>query len=780
MVKEKEKQDWKNGLTDEEVQIRIEQNLVNEDTSVPTKKISRIIRENFVTLFNILNVCLALAIFAVGSYKNMLFMVIIISNTAISTIQEIHSKKMVDKLAVLASRKAKVIRNGKKEEISIYEIVKDDIVEFASGDQVATDSIIKEGTVEVDESFITGESDTIFKKEGDNIVSGSIVVSGKCIAKVEHVGNDNYTSQISTGAKYVKKIKSEMMKSLSQIIRILTFVIIPVGILLFCNQYFNVKAGITESVVKTVAAMIGMIPEGLVLLTSTVLAVSVVRMSKQKVLVQELYCIETLARVDTLCLDKTGTLTEGKMEVEKQTALKDNFENIIANIASASEDNNPTIMAIKDKYSNIKEKFEVKEFYPFSSETKFSAVEFTNKKTYIIGAPEIILKDRIKEFEKQLSDAIEFRIIAVIETNEKINKKELPNKFEVLGFIYIKDKIRKEAKDTLNYFKEQGVDIKIISGDNPVTVSQIAKRVGMENYDNYIDLSTIDTQEELKEAATKYSIFGRVTPMQKKELISELRAQGRTVAMTGDGVNDVMALKEADCSIAMANGSDATKNVSQLILLDSNFASMPKIVLEGRRSINNLERSASLFLSKTIYSSILAFIFLVIGKEYPFMPIQLSAISTVTIGIPSFLLALEPNKDRIQGKFLKNIVKKALPTALTVILSILTIAIGYKYGKVREEIYSSLCVIAAGFSAILLLFKMSKSRKSENNKLPVSIYRFSIAVVMTLLFLTELLAFNWLFAIAPFDIMQTEIIFVCAVCTIDFLILNYVIDKWWK
>ena len=780
MVKEKEKQDWKEGLTSEEVNKRIEQKLVNEDTSVPTKKISTIIRENFITLFNILNLCLAIAIFAVGSYKNMLFMVIIISSTAISTFQEIHSKKMVDKLAVLATRKAKVIRNGKKEEISIYEIVKDDIIEFCAGDQVATDSIIKEGTVEVDESFITGESDTIYKKEGDTIVSGSIIVSGKCLAQVEHVGEENYTSQISTGAKYVKKIKSEMMKSLSQIIRILTFVIIPVGILLFCNQYFNVKAGLQESVVKTVAAMIGMIPEGLVLLTSTVLAVSVVRMSKRKVLVQELYCIETLARVDTLCLDKTGTLTEGKMEVEKDLALDDNFENIIANIAFSSEDSNPTMIAIKDKYTNIKEKLEMQELYPFSSETKFSAVKFTNGKTYILGAPEIILKSKIEECKDKLNDAVEYRILAVIETNENLGKKELPNEFKVIGFIYIKDVIRKEAKDTLQYFKEQGVDIKIISGDNPITVSQIAKRVGMENYDNYIDLSIINSQEELKEAATKYSIFGRVSPMQKKELISELRAQGRTVAMTGDGVNDVMALKEADCSIAMANGSDATKNVSQLILLDSNFASMPQIVLEGRRSINNLERSASLFLSKTIYSSILAFIFLIIGKEYPFMPIQLSAISTVTIGIPSFLLALEPNKDRIQGKFLKNVIKKALPTALTVILSILTIAIGYKFGRIREEIYSSLCVIAAGFSAILLLFKMSKARKSENKKLPVSIYRFTIAVIMTLLFLTELLAFNWLFAIASFDIMKTEIIFVCAVCTIDFLIFNYIIDKWWK
>ena len=342
-----------------------------------------------------------------------------------------------------------------------------------------------------------------------------------------------------------------------------------------------------------------------------------------------------------------------------------------------------------------------------------------------------------------------------------------------MGFLYLKDKVREEAKNTLKYFKEQGVDIKVISGDNPVTVSQIAKQVGMENYESYIDMSSIKNQQELKEAATKYSIFGRVTPMQKRELILELKAIGRTVAMTGDGVNDVLALKEADCSIAMANGSDATKNVSQLILLDSNFASMPKIVLEGRRSINNLERSASLFLAKTIYSTILAFIFLIIGKEYPFMPIQLSAISTVTIGIPSFLLALEPNKDRIQGKFLTNVIKKALPTALTVILSIFVIALGYKYGKIREENYSSLCVIAAGFSAIMLLFKIARTRKGEDTKLPFSKYRLAIAILMSILFILELTVLGWWFSIALFESMKVEIILICTICAVNFLILNY-------
>lgn len=781
MVKDKQK--VKIGLLTEEVEERKKKNLVNKDTSLPTKSIKQIIKENFVTLFNFLNLFLALCIFAVGSYKNMLFLLLVIINTAISTIQEIHSKRMVDKLAVLASSKVKVIRNSKKQEISIYEIVLDDIIELETGNQVPTDCIIEEGIVEVDESFITGESDSIYKQEGDSILSGSIIVSGRCKAKVEHIGEENFAAKISSGAKYVKKVKSEMMKSLSKIIRILTFAIIPIGVLLFSNQYFNLESSLQEAVVKTVAAMIGMIPEGLVLLTSTVLAVSVIRLSKQKVLVQEMYCIETLARVDTLCLDKTGTLTEGKMEVKKYISINKNekeFENIVANLANASEDANSTMLAIKEKFSKTKDMWKVENFTPFSSQTKWSAVTFEEKGSYILGAPEIIIKKELQKFEKEvIKQAKEYRVLVIVHSNEiiKENEKELPENLEVVGFLYLKDKIRKEAKDTLKYFKEQKVDIKIISGDNVLTVAQIAKQVGMENCENYIDATSLKTEEDVKKAALKYSIFGRVTPIQKKELILALKEQGRTVAMTGDGVNDVLALKEADCSIAMANGSDASKNVSQLILLNSNFSSMPKIVLEGRRSINNLERSASLFLVKTIYSVILAILFLIIGEEYPFMPIQLSLISMVTIGIPSFLLALEPNKDRVQGEFLKNVIKKALPTAITVILSIFTIAIGYKYGKIEEEIYPSLCVIAAGTSAILLLFTLAKSRKSEHKKYPFSRFRLILAISMLILFIIGLTVFDWWFSIAPFTKMQTEMIFVGVMCLVDFIVLNVIINK---
>ncbi len=779
MVEEKKKEQI--GLTSKQVEERKNKNLVNADTTLPTKSIKQIIKENFITLFNILNLLLAFSIFAVGSYKNMFFLLVVIINTAISTVQEIHSKRMVDKLAVLASAKAKVIRDGKKEEISIYELVVDDIVELETGNQVATDSIIEEGFVEVDESFLTGEADTLYKQKGDSIFSGSIILSGKCRAKVVHVGEENYAAKISKGAKYVKKVNSEMMQTLKKIIKILTFAIIPIGVLLFSNQYFVLNSSMQEAVVKTVAAMIGMIPEGLVLLTSTVLAVSVIRLSKRKVLVQELYCIETLARVDTLCLDKTGTLTEGKMEVKDYLPIvnEKEFENIVANLAFASTDSNSTMLAIKDKFSKRKEIWKAEEIIAFSSKTKWSGVTFKEKGTYILGAPEIILGKEIENYKSEVIEkAKEFRVLVIIHTTENLNKqeKQLPHNIEIVGFLYLKDKVRKEAKETLKYFKEQGVDIKIISGDNPVTVSQIAKQVEMKDFENYIDASTIKTEEELKKAVSNYSIFGRVTPSQKKEIILALKEQGRSVAMTGDGVNDVLALKEADCSIAMANGSDATKNVAQLILLDSNFASMPQVVLEGRRSINNLERSASLFLVKTIYSTILALLFLLWQKEYPFMPIQLSLISMVTIGIPSFLLALEPNKDRIQGNFLKNILRKALPTAFTVICSIFTITIAYQHSKISEEIYSSLCVIAAGFSAILLLFTLAKARKSEHKKYPFSRFRLSLAIAMLVLFVVGLTVFDWWFSIAPFATMQTEIVQVMGMCLIYFITFGKIWD----
>ena len=768
------------GLNKEQVEKRKQEDLWNKDTSVPTKSIKRILYDNFFTLFNFLNLFLAIAIFITGSYKNMLFLFIVIFNTAISTIQEIHSKRVVDKLAVMATSKAKVIREGKKEEISIHEIVLDDIIEFHTGNQIPTDSILLEGEVLVNESFITGEPDTIEKKAGDMLMSGSYIVSGKCIAKVEHIGEDNFTSQISSGAKYVKKINSEIMSSLQKIIKILTFIIIPIGIALFYSQFHVQGATWQTAVVKTVAAVIGMIPEGLVLLTSTVLAVSVIRLSRSKVLVQELYCIETLARVDTLCLDKTGTLTEGNMEVRKYIPLnkdKKEMENILANIAKASEDENSTIEAIRNSFTKIEQEFQAIKKVAFSSKTKWSGIQFEERGTYIIGAPEIVLKGSYKKYEKEIQEyAKDYRVLVLAQSQEELQKQELPQKLELVGYILILDKIRKEAKQTLEYFEKQGVDIKIISGDNPVTVSKIAKQVGVKDFEKYIDMSTVP-EKKIEEVANQYTIFGRVSPMQKKQLVVAMQKQGKTVAMTGDGVNDVLALKTADCSIAMANGSDATKSVSQLILLDSNFASMPKVVAEGRRTINNIQRSASLFLVKTIYSTILAIMFLIMGDSYPFIPIQLSLISVVTIGIPSFILALEPNKEKIQGHFMQNVIAKAIPTGLTVAINIFAINSLHEWGIIPTAYYSSLCVISTGICGIILLFTLAKTRKSEESKLPFSIFRLSIVIILTIIFILGLTTLDGLFNIAPLEPMLKIIIRLIIISIINFIILSWVMKK---
>lgn len=773
------------GLTDEQVQNRIKDNLVNFDSSVPTKSIKQIIFDNFFTLFNFLNLFLGIAVFLVGSYKNMLFLGIMLINTAISTFQEIHSKRIVDKLAIMAQSKVRVIRNGTETEISINDLVLDDIVIFKTGNQVPTDCIILDGDVLSNESFITGEPDSITKNKGEMLLSGSYVVGGKCIAKVEHIGEENYTAQISSGAKYVKKVNSEIMNSLNKIIKWLTFAIIPIGGLLFWNQMSLPGTTMQDAVVQSVAAVIGMIPEGLILLTSTVLAVSVIRLSKSKVLVQELYCIETLARVDTLCLDKTGTLTEGRMEVSSLLPInceEDKLKNILANISKASDDENPTMQAIKEYFGNsLTNTFEINNKVAFSSKTKWSGINFKNEGSYILGAPEFILKDNFKNYEDEIKKYSEdYRVLLIAHSNEDFIDKNLPNTITPIGFILISDVIRKEASKTLSYFKDQDVDIKIISGDNPITVSKIAKQVGVQNAENYIDMSTLKTQEEIDKAATKYTIFGRVSPTQKKDLVIALQKNGKTVAMTGDGVNDVLALKTADCSIAMANGSDATKNVSQLILLDSNFASMPKVVAEGRRTINNIERSASLFLVKTIYSSVLALLFLFLSQGYPFEPIHLSLISVVTIGIPSFMLALEPNKERIHGNFLKNIISKAIPTALTTIISILVIAFALKLGKIPESAYSSLCVIATGISGFLLLFTLSKSRKSEKSKLLVSPYRFILTLMMVLLFIIGLTFLNWWFNIVDLLPILPYIGSIAVLTITDFIILKFIFRKIFK
>ena len=749
MKKDRVVADIKYGLTAKQVEERMRDGLINYNTESTTKSVKQIIRENVCTLFNIINVILAVAVICVGSFKNLTFMIIIILNTLISIVQELRSKKTLDKLQVLASSKVAVIRDGEKQFIDINEIVLDDILSFSMGNQVVVDSLVRDGEVEVDESFITGEAETVFKKKGDMLISGSFIVSGKAICQVEHIGLDNYTAKLSSDTKYIKPISSEIMRSLNKIVSTISFLIVPVGILLFARQMYLDDNTISQAVVSTVAALIGMIPEGLVLLTSTVLAISVIRLSQRKVLVQDLYCIETLARVDTICLDKTGTITEGSMEVV-DVILKEksySMEEIISNLNFSLDEANPTALALKDKFGK-NNTFQLKEVVPFSSSKKYSGAIYENG-CYFIGAPEFLLKDKIKTYKKEIDEYTkDYRVLLLVKAKDK-----KLNALVVLGYVLLQDKIRKEAPDTLCYFKEQGVNIKIISGDNPDTVYGIAVRAGISKKSKKIDASTLKTDQDILDAVSKYDIFGRVTPEQKKKFILALQRLGHTVAMTGDGVNDVLALKEADCSIAMANGSDASKNVSQLVLLDSNFSSMPHVVAEGRRTINNIERSASLFLVKTIYATLLAIIFIFIEMPYPFIPIQLTLASVVTIGIPSFVLALQPNHDRVKGNFLKSVLKRAIPPAITIVLNILVVFIASNIFNFSYEQTSTLSVAVTGYTSFILLYKTCQ---------PLNLLR-------TVLFITMFIAFvlgfslRSLFSFSHFDFVMILVTVICII-----------------
>ena len=738
--------DIKCGLTNYEVDKRIKDNLVNIYTEVGTKTVSEIVKENVLTLFNIINVVLAIAVICVGSFKNLTFIIIITINTLISIIQELRSKRTLDKLKVVAASKVHVIRNSIEKEIGINEIVLDDIIKVEIGNQIVVDSIIKDGEVEVDESFITGEADTVFKRKGDMLLSGSFIVSGKAICQVEHIGYDNYTAKISSDTKYIKAVSSEIMRSLNKIISTISFLIVPVGILLFSRQMYIEGNTVSQAVVSTVAALIGMIPEGLVLLTSTVLAVSVIRLSQRKVLVQDLYCIETLARVDTLCLDKTGTITEGKMEVMAEVFVEDiNISEIIGNINYNLGDNNPTAVALLDKYGKS-DTFEIVDKMPFSSAKKYSGIALKDK-AYVVGAAEFILKKDDKFLKKVEEYTNEYRVILLAEA---LNK-QLDN-VRPLALLLLQDKIRSDANETLQYFREQGVTLKIISGDNPHTVYGIACRAGFKENAKIIDATTLVTDQDILDAAWEYDIFGRVTPEQKKKLVLALQHLGHTVAMTGDGVNDVLALKKADCSIAMASGSDSTKNVSQLVLLDSNFSSMPYVVAEGRRTINNIEKSSSLFLVKTIYATLLAIIFIFIDMPYPFIPIQLSLASTVTVGIPSFILALQDNYDLVQKHFLKRVLKRAVPPAFTIIINILVVFIASKLFNFTYEQTSTLSAMITGYVAFMLLFKTC---------LPFNKLRIALFSTMVLLYITGFFGFRSLFSFSVLNFRMIVIILLC-------------------
>lgn len=736
--------DMEKGLTADEVQQRIDSGKINGDQNVKTKSVAQILRENIVTFFNFIFIVFAVLIcFFIDSSEKFLtivgnfgFLILIVFNALVGIVQELRAKHTIDKLSLISAPKAVVIRDGEQKEIDVKDIVLDDITVLASGSQICADSFVVEGSIEVNESLITGEPDAILKNVGDKIMSGSFVVSGNAKAQVEHVGMDNFATKISAGAKYFKKPNSEIWRSLMFIVKVMATILVPMGVMLFCVKYFaqenpeqaekiittlfgyKINQYLSTTVLGTVATLIGMIPSGLVALSSTVFCVSVIRLSRHKTLAQDLYCIETLARVDVLCLDKTGTITEGTMDVNSIEPVKNReiaeIKQIIKNVTSALEDNNATINALRSYVADIDVSCTAEQIVPFSSARKWSGARI-NGVSYVIGAPEFVFKKKTKTLEKTTEEMAKkgYRVMVVASSKNKFSDSELPSALKLESFIYITDKIRAEAPDTLRFFKHEGVTVKVISGDNPETVRAVAMRAGLEDCDNIIDMSTLTTEEEVYDAATKYTIFGRVLPDQKLMLVKALKKAGHTVAMTGDGVNDVLALKEADCSVAMASGSDAAKNVSSLVLLDSNFSSMPRVVAEGRRSINNLERSAALYIMKTIYNTLLALLFMVVTVPLPFTPQNLTIMGAVTIGMPSVVLALEPNADRVTGRFLPKVLSNALPGGITVLLGAIAVILCNRFflTNLTDAQSQTVFIWVITFVGFLLLFKVSLPTK---------------------------------------------------------------------
>lgn len=689
------------GLTTAEVTERKQENKVNIVKSEITKTYQEIFVNNIFTFFNLINVILLACVFFVGSYRNMLFILVVIFNTLTGIYQEIKAKLTLDKLAILHDNTIEVLRNNDIVEISISEIVLDDLLILVNGDQIPADSIMIEGQLEVNESLLTGESDAILKTKNDLLYSGSFITSGKALCKVIHVGRNNYVHRLIEEAKKSKEKESQLNIALNKILKIISIIIVPLAILLFLKEYFVGKALFEDAVVSTVAAVLGMIPSGLVLLTSIALTLSIIRLAKKQTLVQDLFCIETLARVDTICLDKTGTLTEGKMKVEKMISLNDDLdiEKMIRNMNYYLDDQNVTALALNERFPK-KNDYEPWFLVPFSSQRKYSAVSFQNMGTVYIGAHQFLFKDEDKHI-KNISDQYTkdgYRVLAVGFSRQILDDNIILNDIECIGLIILSDIIRADASDTLSYFKKQGTAIKIISGDDPMTVSAIAKRVGIEDHQQYIDASTIKSDEEIYDAVKKYTIFGRVSPAQKKQMVLALQKQEHIVAMTGDGVNDVLALKSADCSIAMASGSDAAKNAANIVLLDNNFSAMPHIVHEGRRVINNITASSSMYLIKTIFSVLLSAGMILIGYGYPFEPIQLTVISACCVGIPTFFLTYEPNFNRVKGDFLKTVFRNAFPFAFMIAVSATAIVNGGRVLGYDSKMLYTICVLLTSWS----------------------------------------------------------------------------------
>ncbi|MGL5869473.1 MAG: HAD-IC family P-type ATPase [Clostridium chrysemydis] len=703
------------GLTDKEVRERVEKGEVNKLPTAPSKTFGQILRSNFFTMFNALNLVLATAVILAGSPKNAIFAGVIVVNSLIGVVQEVKAKKIIESLSVISEAHCRVMRDGKIKKIGVEEIVKDDVVYLTTGDQILADGYLEFGNeIEIDESMLTGEADPIHKTKDSKMLSGSFVVAGDGYMKVKEVGSNTYSSKLADEARKFKIANSELQNSLNKILKILLFLIIPIGALLATTQLYFIKASWQEAVLGTVSGIIGMVPEGLVLLTSATFIVAIIKLSQYDTLVQELSATEVLARVDVLCVDKTGTVTEGRLNLHETKLVSDKFtkddiDKVLASISHNLPSKNPTQQAILDKYkedSNL----DIIEKMPFSSKRKWGGIIVKDMGAWILGAPEIVLENRYDEIKEEVEEEARKgrRVLALVKSKMTSFKGDALLDTEKAAIVVIEDIIRADAPETLKFFREEGVDVKVISGDNPVTVASVAKRAGVHGAENYVDARELPSDvEELRKEVDKYSIFGRVTPHQKKALVKALQANGHTVAMTGDGVNDVLALKEADCGIAMANGSDATKAVAQLVLMKSNFNALPKVVAEGRQQINNLERVAQLFLSKTTYSIILAVVFSVLLMPFPIEPIQLSLIGSCAIGIPAMFLALLPNKNRVKKGFLGRILTASLPNGILIATFVsLGFIIPYKHGVPIEQCRTLAVLMLAGVSMIIL-FKVA-------------------------------------------------------------------------
>ena len=723
------------GLTQAQVKERMEKGCSNAPVDSPSKTTKEIIISNVFTYFNLIFLVIAVLLLLVGAFRDLTFLPVIICNTLIGIIQEIRSKKVLDKLSVLNAPKATVVREGKLQTIPAEKAVLDDVVKFQAGNQICADATVIDGEVQVNESLLTGESDEITKKPGDTLMSGSFVVSGSCLGRLEQVGADSYISKLTLEAKATKEgEQSEMIRSLDKLVQIVGFLIIPIGIVLFGQQYLLGDSSIKTSMQAMVAAIIGMIPEGLYLLASVALVVSVMRLATKKVLVHDMKCIETLARVNVLCVDKTGTITENTMKVHDVVSLEPYekeelppLKELLGDFAHAMSKDNITMAAMQEYFTQGSGQVATS-VTSFSSAFKYSSVTF-HTTSYVLGAPEFVLRDDYEIYKETIESygSEGYRVLVFGRYEGTPDGKALTEAVVPYGLVLLANPIRKEAWETFQYFADQGVDIKVISGDNPVTVSKVASQAGIANADNYIDASQLKTPDDIKQAVLKYTVFGRVTPDQKRQFVRALKEAGKTVAMTGDGVNDVLALKDADCSIAMASGSDAAAQASQLVLLESNFSCMPSVVLEGRRVVNNIERSASLFLVKNIFSFLLSLFSMAFMITYPLEPSQISMVAMFTIGIPAFLLAMEPNKKMIEGHFLTNVLLKALPAGLTdvLIVGFLTV-FGQTFGMSNEEISTAATLLLA-IVGLMILFKISK---------PMNVFRWIVwsAMVAGLLF----------------------------------------------